>query len=77
MHKGLKQLDGVDRFEPYGGGGEVDQDEETAGQLITASGDGMVDPKVAELALDLPLRPPSGGRRAVVRERQSGSEAYW
>ncbi|MDR6147826.1 hypothetical protein QE363_003619 [Sphingomonas sp. SORGH_AS870] len=42
----------MDKFEPVSCRGEVDHAEEAAGQLVVASGDGAVDLKVAEHALN-------------------------
>ncbi|TWH84519.1 hypothetical protein IQ25_02274, partial [Novosphingobium taihuense] len=45
-------LGGVDKFEPVSGGGEMDHPEEAVGQLIVSGGDGAVDFKLPEHALD-------------------------
>ena len=45
-------LGGVDKFEPVSCGGEMDHAEEAIGQLVIAGGDGPVDFKMAEHALD-------------------------
>lgn len=42
----------MDKVAPVSGGGEVDHAEEATGQLVVAGGDGSVDLKVAEHALD-------------------------
>lgn len=42
----------MDKFEPVSGRGEMNHAKEAAGQLVLAGGDGTVDLKVAEDALN-------------------------
>jgi len=47
------RLDGVDKFEPVSGCGDMDHTEEAFGELVVSGGDGSVDFQAAEEALDV------------------------